>query len=303
MKKDLLTINDLSVSEINDIFKLASELKEKRETFGEPLKGKTLGLIFEKPSNRTRVSFEVGITELGGHAIYLGSYEIDLGKRESPKDVAKVLSRYLKGIIARTFSHKTVVELAKYSSIPVINGLTDYQHPCQALSDLFTIKEKKGLDGITVAFVGDGNNVLNSLMLASLKLGVSVNVATPKAYCPDDKILRFARAAALSSGAKLDISNDPVKAASGADVLYTDVWVSMGQEKEAAKRIKAFEKFRLDDGIVGKAKPGCAVMHCLPAHRGQEITDSVMDSRHSIVYDQAENRMHVQKAVLLKLLT
>ncbi|HAZ11131.1 MAG: ornithine carbamoyltransferase [Candidatus Omnitrophota bacterium] len=294
MKKDLLTINDLSSSEINDIFKLASELKRNRQGFGEPLKGKTLGLIFEKPSNRTRVSFEVGITELGGHAIYLGSYEIDLGKRESPKDVAKVLSRYLNGIIARTFSHKTVVELAKHSSIPVINGLTDYQHPCQALSDLFTIKEKKGLSNITVAFIGDGNNVLNSLLCICHKMGLKINAACPKGYEPSKDILKEASSAA--------IFNSPSDAVKGADVIYTDVWTSMGQEKEYKRRLKAFKKYQVNAELMKLANKDAIVLHCLPAHRGQEITDEVMDGPASMVLDQAENRMHVQKAILIKLL-
>lgn len=294
MKKDLLTINDLSVTEINEILSLASELKAKRQGFGEPLKGKTLGLIFEKPSNRTRVSFEVGITELGGSAIYLGSYEIDLGKRESPKDVAKVLSRYLSGIIARTFSHKTVVELARHSSIPVINGLTDYQHPCQALSDLFTIKEKKGLNNITVAYIGDGNNVLNSLLYISHKMGVRIKTACPKGYEPSKDVLKEAGSAA--------IFNSPSDAIKGADVVYTDVWTSMGQEKEYRKRLKVFKKYQVNSELMKLAKKDAIVLHCLPAHRGQEITDEVMDSPASMVLDQAENRLHVQKAILIKLL-
>ena len=303
MKKDLLSIQDISAEDIIGILDKARDVKANSAKYSDALKSKSIGLIFQKPSNRTRVSFEIGMFQLGGHTIYLGSSEIGMGGRESVKDVACVLSRYLNGIVARTYKHEVVEELAKYASIPIINGLSDRAHPCQALGDLFTIREKFGkLDGLKVAYIGDGNNVLNSLMLASLKLGVSVSVATPKAYSPDDKILKLAMAVARSSGAKLDISNDPIKAAIGADVLYTDVWVSMGQEKEAAKRIKAFKSFQLNDGIVKKAKTGCAVMHCLPAHRGQEITDSIMDSKHSIVYDQAENRMHVQKAVLLKLL-
>ncbi|MCX5687065.1 MAG: ornithine carbamoyltransferase [Candidatus Omnitrophica bacterium] len=295
MKKDLLTINDLSITEINDILKLACELKEKRQNFGEPLKGKTLGLIFEKPSNRTRVSFEVGITELGGHAIYLGSYEIDLGKRESPEDVAKVLSRYLNGIIARTFSHKTVVELAKYSSIPVINGLTDYQHPCQALSDLFTIKEKKGLNNITVAFIGDGNNVLNSLLYICHKMDIKIRAACPKGYEPGKDVLKDVAGSAV-------IVSSPADAVKGADVIYTDVWTSMGQEKEYRKRLKAFKKYQVNSELVKLANKDAIVLHCLPAHRGQEITDEVMDSAASAVLDQAENRLHVQKAILVKLL-
>jgi len=293
MTKDLLTINDLNVSEINEILKLAGELKAKRQGLGEPLKGKTLGLIFEKPSNRTRVSFEVGITELGGHAIYLGSYEIDLGKRESTKDVAKVLSRYLSGIIARTFSHKTVVELAKYSSIPVINGLTDFQHPCQALSDLFTIKEKKGLGNVTVAFIGDGNNVLNSLLYICQKMGIKINAACPKGYEPGKDVLKDVGAA---------IFNSPGDAVKGADVVYTDVWTSMGQEKEYRKRLKVFKKYQVNAELMKLANKDAVVMHCLPAHRGQEITDEVMDGPRSVVLDQAENRLHVQKAILIKLL-
>jgi len=295
MKKDLLTINDLSVAEINEILKLAGELKEKRYSFGEPLKGKTLGLIFEKPSNRTRVSFEVGITELGGHAIYLGSYEIDLGKRESPEDVAKVLSRYLNGIIARTFSHKTVVELAKHSSIPVINGLTDYQHPCQVLSDLFTIKEKRGLNNITVAFIGDGNNVLNSLLYICHKMGIKIRAACPKGYEPGKDVLKDVADSAV-------IFNSPAEAVKGADVIYTDVWTSMGQEKEYGKRLKAFKKYQVNFELVKLANKDAVVLHCLPAHRGQEITSEVMDSASSAILDQAENRLHVQKAILIKLL-
>jgi len=303
MKKDLLSIQDISAKDIVGILDLARDVKANSSKYADTLKSKSIGLIFQKPSNRTRVSFEIGMFQLGGHTIYLGSSEIGMGGRESVKDVACVLSRYLNGIVARTYKHEVVEELAKSASIPIINGLSDRAHPCQALGDVFTIREKFGkLDGLTLAYIGDGNNVLNSLMFAALKLGISVNVATPKAYAPDGEILKLAKTAAGSSGARLDISNDPVKAASGADVLYTDVWVSMGQEKEAARRIKAFKSFQLNDGIIRKAKPGCAVMHCLPAHRGQEITDSVMDSKHSIVYDQAENRMHVQKAVLIKLL-
>ena len=303
MKKDLLSIQDIPTKDIIGILDLACDVKADGAKYSDALKAKSIGLIFQKPSNRTRVSFEIGMFQLGGHTIYLGSSEIGMGGRESVKDVACVLSRYLNGIVARTHEHEVVEELAEYASIPIINGLSDRAHPCQALGDVFTIREKFGkFDGLKLAYIGDGNNVLNSLMLAALKLGISVSVATPKAYGPDGKILKLAAIAARSSGAKLDISNDPLRAAKCADVLYTDVWVSMGQEKEAAKRIRAFKSFQINDDIVKKAKPGCAVMHCLPAHRGQEITDSVMDSKHSIVYDQAENRMHVQKAVLIKLL-
>jgi ornithine carbamoyltransferase len=303
MKKDLLSIQGISTADIAGILDLAVDVKKNPAKYSDALKGKSIGLIFQKPSNRTRVSFEIGMFQLGGHTIYLGSSEIGMGGREAVKDVACVLSRYLNGIVARTYKHEDVEDLAKHATVPIINGLSDLAHPCQALGDMFTIREKLGrLKGVKLAYIGDGNNVLNSLMLAALKLGISVSVATPKSYAPDKDIVKTARAAAMDSGAKVDISNDPVMAARDADVLYTDVWISMGQEKEAQKRIKAFKKFQLNDGILKYAKPGCVVMHCLPAHRGQEITDSVMDSKHSIVYDQAENRMHVQKAVLLKLL-
>jgi ornithine carbamoyltransferase len=303
MKKDLLSIQGISAKEITEVLDLASDVKKNSAKYSDALKSKSIGLIFQKPSNRTRVSFEIGMFQLGGHTIYLGSSEIGMGGRESVKDVACVLSRYLNGIVARTHKHEVVEELARYATIPIINGLSDTAHPCQALGDMFTIRERFGkLSGVTLAYIGDGNNVLNSLMIAALKLGVSVNVATPKAYAPDKDIVSIAESCAKASGAKISISNDPAAAAKNADVLYTDVWVSMGQEKEAAKRVKAFKAFQLNDNVLKKAKMTCAVMHCLPAHRGQEITDSVMDSNHSIVYDQAENRMHVQKAVLLKLL-
>jgi len=303
MKKDLLSIKDLSKEEILGIMDLAADVKKDPGKYADSLKGRSIGLIFQKPSNRTRVSFEIGMFQLGGHAIYLGSSEIGMGGRESVKDVACVLSRYLNGIVARTYKHEVVDELAKYASVPIINGLSDIAHPCQALGDMFTIREKFGsVKGLTVSYVGDGNNVANSLMLSALKLGMNMKVTTPKNYGPGSYIIGIAKSLAKSSGASLEISNDPAKAAIGADALYTDVWISMGQEKEAAKRIKAFKAFQLNDKMVKKANKGYVVMHCLPAHRGQEISDSVMDSKNSIVYDQAENRMHVQKSILLKLL-
>lgn len=303
MKKDLLAIRDLDTEDIIELLDLAANVKASSAKYEDSLKGKSIGLIFQKPSNRTRVSFEIGMFQMGGHAIYLGSSEIGMGGRESVKDVACVLSRYLNGIIARTYKHDVLEELAKYASIPIINGLSDLAHPCQALGDMFTIREKFGsFKGITIAYIGDGNNVLNSLMVAAAKLGINMKVATPKNYEPDRDMVKRAKAIAAESGSKLELSNDPKKAAKDADVLYTDVWVSMGQEKEAAKRLKAFKNYQVNDKLVNQAKTICIVMHCLPAHRGQEITDSVMDSNHSIVYDQAENRMHVQKAILLKLL-
>jgi ornithine carbamoyltransferase len=303
VKKDLLSIQDLGAQEIFEIINLAEDIKANSAKYADALKGKSIGLIFQKPSNRTRVSFEIGMYQLGGHSIYLGSSELGMGGRESVKDVACVLSRYLNGIVARTYKHEDVEELARYASVPIINGLSDMAHPCQALSDMFTIEEKFGtFERVTIAYIGDGNNVLNSLMCLAAKLGINMKVATPKAYAPDAEIIKIAKAFAAKSGSTLVISNDPKAAAKDADVLYTDVWVSMGQEKEASKRTKAFKNFQLNDKLAKLAKKTHAVMHCLPAHRGQEITDSVMDSRNSIVYDQAENRMHVQKAILLKLL-
>jgi len=295
MKKDLVTIKDIKSSEIDGFFALAAELKLNRKTHEAPLKNKTLGLIFEKPSNRTRVSFEVGMFELGGHTIYLGADEIELGKREAIKDAARVLSRYLDGVVIRTFSHDRLVEFAQHASIPVINGLTDLLHPCQALSDLFTIKEKKGLKGITLAFMGDGNNVLNSLLYGCKKTGIKINAACPKGYEPDKGIVKEA-------GDTVTLYDSAEDAAKGADIIYTDVWTSMGKEKEHKKRLEAFKGFQVNSKILSLAKKDAMVMHCLPAHRGIEITDEVLDGRQSIVIDQAENRLHVQKAILTKLI-
>ena len=295
MKKDLISIRDLTSAEITKLFDKASQLKLNRKTHDTPLNNKTLGLIFEKPSNRTRVSFEVGMFELGGHTIYLGSDEIELGKRETIKDAAKVLSRYLDGIVVRTFSHDRFLEIALHSSVPVINGLTDLLHPCQALSDLFTIKEKKGLEGVTLAFIGDGNNVLNSLLYGCSKIGLKVNVACPKGYEPNKDILKEASDVAM-------LFDSAKEAAKDADIIYTDVWTSMGQQKEHKNRLKAFKDFQVNSKILKLAKKDAMVMHCLPAHRGEEITDEVLDGKHSIVVDQAENRLHVQKAILIRLL-
>jgi len=303
MKKDLISIRDLEAKTIADIIDLTDEIKSNKAGYADALKGKSIGLIFQKPSNRTRVSFEIGMVQLGGHAVYLGPNEIAMGKRESPKDVAAVLSRYLDGIVARTYKHEDVKELAKYARVPVINGLSDRAHPCQALGDIFTIKEKLGgFEGIALSYIGDGNNVLNSLMCAASKVGLDMKVATPKGYEPAKELIKVAKSFASISGSKLEFSNDPKWAAKNADIIYTDVWVSMGQEKESAKREKAFGDFQVNDRMMKLAKAKCLVMHCLPAHRGQEITDAVIDSKNSIIYDQAENRMHVQKAILLLLL-
>lgn len=303
MKKDLISIQDLEAKTINDIIDLTDEIKSNKAKYADALKGKSIGLIFQKPSNRTRVSFEIGMVQLGGHAIYLGPNEIAMGKRESTKDVAAVLSRYLDGIVARTYKHEDVKELAKFATIPVINGLSDTAHPCQALGDMFTVKEKFGsFKNITLSYIGDGNNVLNSLMCAAAKVGLNMKVATPKGYEPAKELAGIAKGFAKISGSKLEFSNDPKWAAKDADIIYTDVWVSMGQEKESKKREKVFKSFQVNDTLMKSAKKNCLVMHCLPAHRDQEITDSVIDSKNSIIYDQAENRMHVQKAILLMLL-
>lgn len=303
MKKDLLAISDLDTNDIVDILALTERVKSDKIKYADSLKGKSIGLIFQKPSNRTRVSFEIGMVQLGGHALYLGPQEIEMGKRESVKDVAAVLSRYLDGIVARTYKHEDVEQLAEYADIPVINGLSNLAHPCQALGDIFTIREKLGaFKGRVLSYVGDGNNVLNSLMCAAGKAGLDMKIATPMSYEPSKEMMKLAASFARSSGSKIEFSNNPGQAARGADVIYTDVWVSMGHEAEAAKRKKAFKGFQVNAGLVRSAKAGCLIMHCLPAHRGYEITDEVLGSKNSIIYDQAENRLHVQKAILLKLL-
>jgi ornithine carbamoyltransferase len=303
MKKDLVSIKDLSRKEIEEFFDITDRLKKDKARFNKVLSGKSLALIFQKPSNRTRVSFEVGMYELGGHALYLSPGEINLGVRESIKDVAKTLSRYVNGIVLRTFAHKNVIELARHAEVPVINGLSDFSHPCQALADIYTVKEKlTKIKGITFTYVGDGNNVCNSLLFVCAKLGININVAAPKGYEPDKSVLGMAKLIAKSAQCKIGLFNDPFLAVKGADVIYTDVWTSMGQEKEAVKRRKIFKKFQLNKKLVSLANKNALVMHCLPAHRGEEITDDVIDSPNSVVFDQAENRLHVQKAILIKLL-
>jgi ornithine carbamoyltransferase len=304
MKKDLISIGLLTTPEIKEIFVLSKEIKSNPGKFSQSLKGKTLALIFEKPSNRTYVSFSVGIYQLGGNAIYLGPEQIKLGVRETIHDVAKTLSRYVEGIVLRTFAHQNVLEMAKYAGVPVINGLSDFSHPCQALADSFTILEKLGgFKGVSMAYIGDGNNVCNSLLLISEKLGINFNIATPKGYEPDRKLFKDTASAAAKNGVKIKLFNDPREAVKGADVIYTDVWASMGQEKEADKKKKDFKKFQVTASLVSLASKNCLVMHCLPAHRGEEISDEVIDGKHSVIFDQAENRLHVQKAILVKLLS
>lgn len=300
--KHLITIADLSPEEVEHIFQVASALKKEWQAGGNKpiLAGKALAMVFQKPSLRTRVSFEMAMSHLGGHALYLSPDEIQLGVRESVADVARVLSRYVDGILARVFAHRDVEELAACSRVPVINGLSDYSHPCQALSDLFTILEKRGsLTGLKLAYIGDGNNVATSLLLAAAKTGMDIALASPHGYeLPAgviDKALSFARG-------RISLTDDPALAAKDADVIYTDVWASMGQEKEREKRLKVFPPYQVNSELVAQSKPDVLVMHCLPAHRGEEITDEVMDGPHSIVFDQAENRLHLQKAILAVLL-
>ncbi len=303
MKKDLISIKDLSREDIESIFDIAQAMKADASAYYGKLKGKSLGLIFQKPSNRTRVSFDVGMYQLGGHTIYLGPDDIKLGVREATKDIAHTLSRYLDIIAARTFRHKDVIELAENATAPVINGLSDLLHPCQGLADIFTIKEKfSKLKGLNLAFIGDGNNVVHSLIYAASKTGVNMKIASPEGYEPDKDILKHAEVIAKESGSSIEVVDNKHEAVVDADILYTDVWVSMGQEPDRQKRVKDLSDFKIDSGLLSRARPESVVMHCLPAHRGEEITDEVIDGPHSIVFDQAENRLHVQKAILLKLL-
>lgn len=303
MQKDLTCIKDLSSQDILKLLDLTKNVKLNPKKFSKKLFGKTLGLIFEKPSNRTRVSFEVGMFQLGGTTIYLDSQHIQIGKRETTHDIALTLSRYLSGIAVRTFSQKIIEELAKFATIPVINGLSDASHPCQALADIFTVQERfKKFKGITVSYIGDGNNVCSSLMLACSKVGLNIRIACPEGYTPNEYVLRDAKAYALKNKCEVVLLDDPRDAVKDANVIYTDVWTSMGQEEESQKRKIAFRDFQVNSKLVTHAKTGCLIMHCLPAHRGEEITDDVIDSKNSIVFDQAENRLHIQKAILLSLL-
>lgn len=301
--KDFISIHDLTTDEIYQIFELTKEMKSNPQKFSKSLEGKILALIFEKPSLRTRVSFEVGIRQLGGDAIYLSPSDIQMGKRESVYDVGKTLERMVDGIMIRTFGHDIVLELARAVKIPVINGLTDLLHPCQAMADYFTMLEKKGdLKNLKVVFVGDGNNVCHSLMFGAAKLGVNFWAATPKGYEPKKEIYNLAIEDAKSTGAKINITNDPEEAVKDADVVYTDVWASMGQESEAEVRKKIFQSYQVNKKLFSLAKPNALFMHCLPAHRGEEVTNDVIDSPNSVVFDEAENRLHVQKAIMYELM-
>ncbi|MDR3665901.1 MAG: ornithine carbamoyltransferase [Ignavibacteriaceae bacterium] len=299
--KSLIEINHLSLEEIYQIFDLSKTLKEKLIT-GEPhklLEGKTLGMIFSKPSTRTRISFEAGIYQLGGMGMYFNQNDLQLKKSESVSDTAKVLSRYLNGIMIRTFDHQDVIDLAKFGSIPVINGLTDLHHPCQVLTDLFTVLEKRRvLKGLKLVYIGDGNNMAHSLLHGCSKVGMDITIASPSGYMPLKEIVEESKVNAKYMGSKIEITEDPVKAVSGADIIYTDVWASMGQEKEAAERRKKFIQYQVNKELVKNAKDDYIFMHCLPAHRGDEVTDEICDSPNSVIFDEAENRLHVQKAIM-----
>jgi ornithine carbamoyltransferase len=299
--RDVLCLQDFTREELETILKTAEMMKIWNK-IGKPhrvLEGKTLAMIFQKPSTRTRISFEVGIYQLGGYGLYLNAQDLQLRRGETIADTARVLSRYVDGIMARVYAHKDVEDLAKYASVPVINGLSDFSHPCQALADYQTILEKKGrIQGVKVVYVGDGNNVAHSLMVAGTKLGANVVVATPEGYEPDEKVIKWAEQNAAESGGSFELLHDPVQAVKDADVIYTDVWTSMGQEAEAEERRKIFRPFQVNKDLVKHAKPDYIFMHCLPAHRGEEVTDDVIDSPNSVVFDQAENRLHAQKAVM-----
>ncbi|MEO5951042.1 MAG: ornithine carbamoyltransferase [Chloroflexia bacterium] len=303
--RNFVSVADFSTEEIWNVWQLAAQLKMKVKT-GEPhriLEGKQLAMIFQKPSLRTQVSFETGMFQLGGHALFLGPDHIALGKRESVPDVARVLGRMVDGIMARVFSHKDVEQLAEYAGVPVINGLSDSEHPCQALTDLFTIWEKKGkVEGINLTYIGDGNNVAASLLLAAARVGMNCTLICPSGYEVPSHYAQTARADATRTGAQLRFTDDPMDLA-GTDIIYTDTWASMGQEAEAEARARIFKPYQVNKQMVIQAGGFPIVMHCLPAHRGQEITDEVMDSAHSVVFEEAENRLHVQKAIMALLIS
>ena len=305
MKRDLLRLTDLKREEIGWLLRATARLKDERNKgiAHSHLAGKSLGMIFYKSSTRTRVSFEVGMAQLGGQPVVLDGKQLQMNRGETVGDTAKIFSRYLDALVIRTYAQGEVEELAREASIPVINALTDMYHPCQILTDIFTIAEKRGsLEGVKVAYIGDGNNVTHSWLLGSAIMGLNLAVATPRGYEPDADVAAQAREIARGSGAKIDLGNDPAAAASGADVVYTDTWISMGQDEEAAARRKAFDGYCVDEALVARAKKDALVMHCLPAHRGEEISAGVMDGPQSVVWDEAENRLHTQKAILLFLM-
>ena len=298
-----ISIHDLTADQVESIFSLTADLKREPQRFASALAGKSLAMIFEKSSTRTRVSFEVGMTQLGGHALFLSSRDIQLGRGEPISDTAQVLSRYVDVIMARTFAHQTVLDLARFGSVPVINGLTDELHPCQGMADYFTLREVFGdLRGRKIAYVGDGNNVAHSLMFGAAKVGMDVAVATPPGFEPKPHYVELARQDAAAAGTALTVTHDPREAVAGASAIYTDVWASMGQEAEAEARRQAFAGWTVDTALMAHARPDAVFLHCLPAHRGEEVAAEVIDGPQSRVFDEAENRLHVQKAILLWLL-
>jgi len=307
VKRDLLSVTDLDVSDIWWIFELTDSILSK-ERAGEkylPLAHKSVALIFQKPSTRTRVSFEVGIQQLGGHSVFLRQDEIYLGRRESIEDVSRTLSQYTDLIIARTYAHKDIELLAKFATVPVINGLSDLFHPCQVLSDVYTIWKKKGkVAGLNLTFIGDGgNNISHSLLLLSAMMGINITIATPAEYMPDKEVISKAKIISSHSKSQIKIIHDPVEASSEAEIIYTDVWTSMGQEEEEKIREEIFAPYQVNNEIINRAKDDCLIMHCLPAHRGKEITSEVLESKHSIVFEQAKNKLHVQKGIMVFLLS
>lgn len=299
--KDFLSLLDFTPRELEYLLNLAADLKTKQKNgvIYQPLKGKTLGMIFQKASTRTRVSFEVGIYQLGGQGLFLSSNDLQIGRGEPISDTARVLSRYLDGIMIRTYNHEEVVELARFAHIPVINGLTDLLHPCQVLADLLTIKENFGqLKGLKLTYIGDGNNMAHSLMIGGAKMGMQVVIACPEGYEPDKEIVDKAMAVARETGGTIIVSNNPSAAVTQANVVYTDVWASMGQEQEQQQRAEHFAQFQVNEELMAEAEKDAIVLHCLPAHRGEEITAAVMEKYQQVIFDEAENRLHVQKAIM-----
>ncbi len=303
--KDFLSLREAGAGELDAIFKLAEKMKKNPLAFANKLKGKSLALLFQKPSIRTRVSFQVGMAELGGNSVYMDPQELPLGERESIRDVARVLSRYCSAVVVRTHRHSDVEEFAQHAGVPVINGLSDHYHPCQILADLFTIREKfnKTLAKLNIAYIGDGNNVLNSMLYGACKVGANLAIATPRGYEPSEEILKDIKLICKETGSKVTMSNNPFTAIKNAHAIYTDVWVSMGQEKQREQRLRDFQPFQINSAIMSKAPKDTVLMHCLPAHRGEEITDEAIESSRSVIFDQAENRLHTQKALLYLLLT
>ncbi|MFZ4579936.1 MAG: ornithine carbamoyltransferase [Myxococcota bacterium] len=309
--KHFLSVSDLSPAQAADMLVLADRIKREPAKYRKALEGQTLAMIFQKKSTRTRVSFEVGMYQLGGHALFLSATDIQIGRGETIADTARTISRYCNGIMARVFGHEILTELAEFASIPVVNALSDLEHPCQTLCDAQTLVEKWSpvgtfdvnvLKGRKLVYVGDGNNMAHSLLDTGAVLGMDVTIVAPKDYEPSPVILARSRQIALQTGAKLAVSNDPIEGVRGADCIYTDVWASMGQEAEQAKRVKDFAGFQVDEGMMQRANPGCLFMHCLPAHRGEEVSAEVCDGPRSIIFDEAENRLHIQKAILVSLM-